>query len=83
MEEEHRDRPGWRSLELVSVPAAWGLPRGLHLGNLSSPLIPLRVKQHVRGTGGRDSGELKGRAMGVFATYSITNPGDVPADLQV
>lgn len=70
-EEEQRDRPGWRSLGLVSVPAAWGPARGLRLGNLSLSDPTERARQRVK-EGGR--GRLKGRAMAVFATYSTTNP---------
>lgn len=67
VKEEERDRPGWRSLELVSVPKAWA-NWGASVWE-TSPLIPLRAKQHVRGTGGRDRRRMRGSVMGVFATY--------------
>lgn len=80
-EEEQRDRPGWRSLGLVSVPAAWGPARGLRLGNLSLSDPTERARQRVKEGGTR---EVKGEGDGGLChlQYDKT-PADVPADLQV
>lgn len=45
-EEEQGDRPGWKSLELVSVLAACGLQRVLQSGG--SSLILLRAMLHIK-----------------------------------
>lgn len=80
MEEEQKDRPGWRSLELVSVPAAWGPARGLHLGNLTSD--PTESEAACKGGLGQRKVEGEGDG-GLCHFYSTTSPRDVLADLQV
>lgn len=65
-----RDRPSWRSLQIVSVPTAWGLKRAFSMCGVY-PLIPLNGEAaHTDNTG--LEGPSRMMVPGDVATYSMT-----------
>lgn len=78
---EQKDKPGWRSLELVNVPVAWGWAGA----SVSDSLVPdpTETEAACKEVSGPAGTKKCWRVMGLFSIYNTTNPRDIPAALQV